>query len=328
MPDQDNTAGPDMPEPSASSPVTPDPTEPVTPVSTGPDASASTELVPPVSVDPATSAPGRPWSRRGKAPARRSWVDEDDSVPADDPPEHPWWRSALRWLAEFAVYVLIAVLIVTLVRIFLLQAYLVPSGSMEQTLRNEDRIMTWKPGEPQRGDMVVFRDDASWLDSSVEEAPAWKQFLAWIKVLPPTDEKYLVKRLIGLPGDHVTCCDSAGRITVNGQALDESAYLYYTSPALAQVPFDVVVPEGRVFVLGDHRDGSADSRAHMCQLNTSVATPEAAFPTLESIQGKVFAITWPIDRWQTFSRPAVFDQIPAATESPPSPTEAQWTCPR
>jgi len=229
----------------------------------------------------------------------------------------------MRWVGEFLIYLVIAVLVVTLVKNFLVQPYQVPSGSMEQTLQINDYILAWKPGAPERGEIVVFRDDLDWLGPA-PAAPEWKKVLSWVKILPPQNDQYLVKRLIGLPGDHVTCCNTAGQITVNGKALDESQYEYFSDQAMAQIPFDIVVPQGHIFVLGDHRDSSEDSRYHMCNGNTP--TPQLTFPSIDSIQGKVVAVVKPLKRMQTFKIPSVFDSVPPPTGTPPDPGTAQWAC--
>jgi len=240
-------------------------------------------------------------------------------------PSRPPWQSALRWVGEFAAYVLIAVLVVTLVRLFLVQPFLVPSESMEQTLTQNDTILVWKPGAPVRGEIVVFRDDLGWLPPQAGATPWWKNALAAVKILPPQNEQYLVKRLIGLPGDHVVCCDDKNRIVVNGQPLEESSYLYYSNPAIAMMAFDIVVPKGRFFVMGDHRDRSADSRMHWC--NGPEQTPQLAFPSLDAIQGRTFAIMRPFSRATTFSIPDTFSTIPPPTAEAPDPTTKQMSCP-
>ena len=227
-------------------------------------------------------------------------------------------RSLLRWTAEFAIYVVVALLVVSLVRVFLVQPFLVPTGSMEQTLQGGDTILAWKAGEPERGMIVVFRDDLGWL-SPAPAPPTWKKLLAWAKVLPDPNEQYLVKRLIGLPGDHVSCCDTQGHLSVNGQILDEP-YLYYNSKAAAQRHFDVVVPAGHIFVLGDHRDSSADSRDHMCKGN---AYP---FPSIDSIQGKAVAIMRPFSRATWFDIPPTFATVPDPVGNPPNADQVSGTC--
>jgi len=227
-------------------------------------------------------------------------------------------HSVLRWVVEFAIYLVVAILVLSLVRVFLVQPFRVPTGSMEQTVEIGDTIVAWRPGEPERGMIVVFRDDLGWLTPG-EPAPMWKRVLSWVKILPNQDDQFLVKRLIGLPGDHVSCCDTQGRLSVNGQALDEP-YLYYATASVAQRHFDVVVPSGHIFVMGDHRDRSADSRYWMC---SSSAYP---FPSLEAIQGKAVAIMRPLSRAQWFDIPPTFAAVPEPTGTPPSPDHVTGTC--
>jgi len=228
-------------------------------------------------------------------------------------------HAVLRWIVQFLIFTVVAVLVVALVRVFLVQPFRVPTGSMEQTLQGGDTLVAWEPGDPERGMIVVFRDDLGWLGPG-DPVPAWKKALSWVKLLPDQDDQYLVKRLIGLPGDHVTCCDTQGRLSVNGHTLDESSYLYYTNKALALRHFDVVVPAGKIFVLGDHRDDSADSRYHMCRGDLS------PFPSVDSIQGKAVAIMRPFSRIRWFSTPPTFADVPDPIGSPPSPAQATGTC--
>lgn len=215
-------------------------------------------------------------------------------------------------------------MVTSLIRAFLISPFMVPTGSMEQTIELKDTILAWRPGAPQRGEIVVFEDRLDWLGPTPQVSFAQK-ILPFLGLARPMDKQYLVKRLIGLPGDHVVCCDSLGRISVNGQPLDESGYLYFANAAAAAVPFDFIVPQGRFFVLGDHRDGSRDSRYHICDGTTP--TPELAFPELSSIQGKAVAVIRPVSRWRSFRIPATFADIPPPTATPPSPTTPQWTCP-
>jgi len=234
----------------------------------------------------------------------------------------------LAWALEFLIYLLVALLVVVLVRNFLIQNYDVPSGSMEQTVEIGDNIVAWKPGAPQRGEIVVFRDDHEWLPP-LPPPSAWARGLAWLHIATPADEQYLVKRLIGLPGDHVVCCDVQGRVSVNGVALDETSYLYQIMPGRTVDPsaiaFDVVVPEGHIFVMGDHRNNSGDSRYHMC--NGGRPTPDLAFPSVDAIQGRAFAVIMPPSRWRTFSIPDGFAAVPDPTGPAPAPWEVSWSCP-
>lgn len=133
---------------------------------------------------------------------------------------------------------------------------------------------------------------------------------------PARDEDALIKRVIGLPGDHVKCCDAQGRITVNGQPLDEGTYLYSENGqtvAPSEFPFDVVVPKDRIWVMGDHRNNSQDSRCHLTEGTRGIA----AFVPTADVVGSAVAVVYPFDRWRTLSRPATFDQVPAATAPAP-----------
>ncbi|MDR0989799.1 MAG: signal peptidase I, partial [Propionibacteriaceae bacterium] len=178
----------------------------------------------------------------------------------------------------------LAIVISTLIRTFCFEQFRVPTGSMEQTLEANDRIFVSKLSDYQRGDVVVFEDQLDWLTDSNEPTPWWRKPLELVGFLPNSSQQYLVKRLIGLPGDRVSCCSDRGKLEVNGYEIDEP-YLYRypdgSQVAASDQSFDVVVPQGHFFVLGDHRNNSADSRYHLCDGN--LATPNQAFPDLETI---------------------------------------------
>jgi signal peptidase I len=221
---------------------------------------------------------------------------------------------------EFVIIVVVALVVATLLKTFVAQMFVIPSESMEKTLEINDRVVAMKMVHYERGDIIVFEDDLNWLPAAAAPSTVQK-VLEFVGVLPAGGNQYLVKRLIGLPGDHVVCCSTAGRVTVNGVELVEDSYLYPnvdgTTVKPSEAAFDVVVPVGRVFVLGDHRNKSADSRYHLC--DTSAGTKGlAAFPTISSIQGPVRANAYPFDRARTFSVPATFATIPAATAAPPA----------
>ena len=135
---------------------------------------------------------------------------------------------------------------------------------------------------------------------------------------------HLIKRVIGLPGDTVVCCDDSGRITVNGYPLDERSYLYIDSDDVqinpSDVRFEVVVPKDRIFVMGDHRDVSADSRCHLSDTATTGPGPGGVRPHRQLVVGPAFAIAAPFDRASRLRQPNVFAEVPAATE--PAPDEA------
>ncbi|WP_158564061.1 signal peptidase I [Jiangella anatolica] len=206
---------------------------------------------------------------------------------------------------ETAIVVALSLLIATIVRIFLVQAFLIPSGSMEDTLLVGDRVLVSKIslqfGDIHRGDVVVFEDPDRWLG---DQAPsggsgvggAIKDVFEFVGVLPDDAEEHLIKRVIGVGGDTVACCDDAGRITVNGEPIDESAYLYPgDSPSLNE--FERTVPDGELFVMGDHRSNSGDSRIH------------GTFSE-DLVVGRAFAVAWPLSRWGGISSDGAFDDVP------------------
>ena len=229
----------------------------------------------------------------------------EKTVPRDDdtaPPRRSGFTAVLR---ETAIVVALSLVIATLVRIFLVQAFLIPSQSMEDTLLVGDRVLvsklTTRFGEIQRGDVVVFADPNGWLSPSVDDGSTslgdrLRDALQFVGVLPEDSEGHLIKRVIGVGGDTVVCCDDDGRITVNGVAVDESSYLSPGDEPSA-TEFEVEVPADELFVMGDHRSNSGDSR-----VNGTV--PE------DRVTGRAFAVVWPVSRWESLSRPEAFEAIP------------------
>lgn len=207
--------------------------------------------------------------------------------------------------------VVIAVVLSFLIKTFLFRAFFIPSESMVNTLDVDDRIfvnlLVPEPFSLSRGDVVVFRDTKGWLPAAPEEAQGpftWVQDgLTFVGLLPDNSEQHLVKRVIGLPGDHVVCCDANGKLTINGTAIDES---YVNTDEVPQVRnFDVTVPEGKVWVMGDNRNHSADSRAHI--------DSDGGFIDLDDLEGKAAVIAWPLNRITTLgNHPDVFRNVPAA----------------
>lgn len=201
----------------------------------------------------------------------------------------PWWQETLLLLA-------LALGASVIVKAFFLQMYFVPSASMHPQLVEEDRILvekvsTWD-GEPNRGDVVVFEDPGGWLGTTPEPT-GFQTFLSLLGLYP--EGGHLVKRVIGLPGEEVACCDKQGRITIDDEPLDESAYLpKKTAPSEKQ--FDVVVPDDAIWVMGDNRSNSQDSRYHMGDEG------QGSVP-LDNVVGKVWAIVWPLDRFEVLDSP-------------------------
>jgi len=209
---------------------------------------------------------------------------------------HGWWP----FVRDVLVIVLIAVVVSFLVKTFLVRSFYIPSGSMQQTLQIDDRILvdelTPRFGGFDRGDVVVFRDPGGWLNPVVEpersaavEAFDWA--LSLVGLSAPDSKDHLIKRVIGLPGDHVVCCNVLGQLTVNDVPIDETPYLNLAAGESApqEVAFDVVVPEGSLWVLGDNRDHSRDSRYNQDQ-------PTKGFVPIDNVVGRAFLITWPMDR--------------------------------
>lgn len=223
---------------------------------------------------------------------------------------------------EFVFVIVGALLISAVLRAFVAQMFIIPSGSMENTLLVNDRVLVSKVSDFHRGDVVVFTDPGGWLveDSSTTSRSGGGKLLEDIGLLPSTSNNHLIKRIIGLPGDHVKCCDAQGRMSVNGVALDETAYLY-TGPDGQQVkpsntPFDVIVPKDHLWVMGDHRNESADSRCHLGDVTTGPTGSNAFLPESDVV-GPALVIAAPINRLHHLTVPATFAHVPNATGTPP-----------
>ncbi|MFF5980041.1 signal peptidase I [Streptomyces olindensis] len=226
---------------------------------------------------------------------------------------------------EIPLLVGVAVLIALVLKTFLVQAFVIPSGSMEQTIQIGDRVLVdkltpWFGSKPQRGDVVVFKDPGGWLQdeqpTTQKDDPVVikqiKEGLTFIGLLPSENEKDLIKRVVGVGGDRVKCCDAQGRVTVNGIPLNED-YLY---PGIApsDTPFDITVPQGRLWVMGDHRNNSADSRAHQ-------DTDYGGTVSEEEVVGRAMVIAWPLGHWNMLEEPntyaSVSDSATGSTAAPP-----------
>jgi signal peptidase I len=232
----------------------------------------------------------------------------------------PAKRSLPVW-QEMLLLLFIALGLAILIKTFFVQAFYIPSDSMDDTLVKNDRILVEKvsywTGDVQRGDVVVFDDPGNWLDASEVQHPSnpFTRALETFGLYPSGG--HLVKRVIGIGGDHVKCCDKQGRVTVNGVPLNEKSYLAPGVSASDQ-EFNAHVPPDHLWVMGDNRAFSFDSRGH-----DTPATPNGGFVPADDVVGKVFVVVWPLDHATVLSRPDTFDrpvlQAAAAVAEPAMP---------
>ncbi len=201
------------------------------------------------------------------------------------------------FLREFPVLVVVALLVSFVIKSFFVQFFFIPSGSMQNTLQIQDRVAVNKlpfvSDEIKRGDVVVFRDPANWLPEPLPETGnkivlKAKEALVVVGVLPNPAKQFLVKRVIGVAGDNVICCDKDGLLTINGKKTSEPYVFAGNTPS--DMNFNVTVPEGKVWVMGDHRGASADSRYHQDDVNNG-------FVPVSKITGRVFGIIWPLSNF-------------------------------
>lgn len=207
----------------------------------------------------------------------------------------------LGFLRDLVVILLIAFLISFLLKTFLVRSFYIPSSSMEDTLQVNDRILVNQlvpgPMDVKRGDIVVFQDPGGWLNAPPSEPPSgFEWVLQSVGLAADTSHEYVVKRVIGVGGDRVACCDANGKITVNGVPLDEPYLKLPEGAPSSELEFDVTVPEGSVWVMGDNRNASKDSRYNQDQ-------PGKGFVSEDEIVGRAFLLNWPLNRFGVLHNP-------------------------
>jgi signal peptidase I len=244
-------------------------------------------------------------------------LDQDERPePAKGKKHLPLWQETILLLA-------IAIGLAIVIKAFFVQAFYIPSESMEPGLVKNDRILVekwsyWFGGTPQRGDVIVFKDPGGWLSEEEDAGPTNPigQVMAKIGLYPSGG--HLVKRVIGVAGDTIHCCDKQGRILVNGHPLDEDTYVKHTPGMACNGPMTTTcnwtagpVPAGKVFVMGDNRDNSDDSSMHLCRPKIPDCVPDPYVP-VSDVVGKVFVLLWPHSRFHVLHRPADFAGVPSA----------------
>jgi signal peptidase I len=235
-------------------------------------------------------------------------------------------RKPLSFWQELPLLVALAVVLAVLIKTFAFQAFVIPSESMESTIMVKDRVMTNKLvydfRDPHRGEVIVFERTGSWPDLNDTSRPASAVGRAiqsagkFIGFVPSGTD--FIKRVIGLPGDTVACCDPQGHMTVNGQPLIEPYAQGSNVTSSAQLNFkSVVVPKGELFVMGDNREHSSDSRAF------------GTVP-IDKVVGRAVFVMWPAAHWKGLPVPASVEQFaakPAAAGALPSVAGAALVLP-
>ncbi|MCL6300352.1 signal peptidase I [Streptomyces kronopolitis] len=208
---------------------------------------------------------------------------------------------------ELPILIGIALLLALLIKTFLVQAFSIPSDSMQDTLQRGDRVLVdkltpWFGSKPQRGEVVVFHDPGGWLNETPTPEPnPVQKVLSFIGLMPSAEEKDLIKRVIAVGGDTVEC-HGTGPVKVNGKALKEDSYIFPGATPCGDRAFGPIrVPKGRIWVMGDHRDDSLDSRYHQTLKGNGTVSED-------EVVGRAFTIAWPINRWATLPVPDTFNQ--------------------
>jgi signal peptidase I len=243
-------------------------------------------------------------------------AEENDSRVKQQQKPRPFWK-------ELPLLIGIALLLALLIKTFLLQAFSIPSDSMQNTLQRGDRVLVdkltpWFGSKPERGEVVVFHDPGRWLEGTPPSdagpvAETVQKVLSFIGLMPSAEEQDLIKRVIAVGGDTVECAGDNQPVKVNGKTLDEP-YLLPGSTPCSDEPFGPVkVKKGRIWVMGDNRQNSMDSRFHQ-------DLPGNGTVSEDDVVGRALVVAWPVSRWSTLPVPDTFDQpgLGAAMSAAPS----------
>ena len=235
--------------------------------------------------------------------------------------QRPFWK-------EVPLLVVAAIVMAVIIKTFFVQAFFIPSQSMQNTLQPGDRVLVdklspWFGATPQRGQVIVFQDPGGWLNGEDLPAPSsnsverdFQSVLSTIGLMPSANDQDLIKRVIAVGGDTVVC-KSGSPVSVDGIALSEP-YIYPGATPCNDYPVGTVtVPKGDLWVMGDHRNDSADSRYQ--RLYNSAG---GGFVPLKDVVGRAFVVAWPVSHWSVLSVPSTFHQsglsaaaLPAAADS-------------
>ena len=245
---------------------------------------------------PGQDATFPPGSAPGEDPSADQWGDKSSKGGRR---RHSFWR-------ELPVLIVIALVLALVIKSFVVQAFWIPSGSMENTLQVNDRVLVNKLvyhlRPIHRGDIVVFDGTGSWNFGPPADSNIFSKAASELEGIVGIshDSAIYIKRVIGLPGDHVACCTASGQVTVNGVPLSESSYLYRGNQPSVQ-KFAITVPDGRLWVMGDHRGVSYDSRGHE-------GDPGGGTIPESGVIGRAFVIIWPPSRAGVLNIPPTFEQ--------------------